>query len=129
MQNVGSTVTQEGRCFAFPNIYQHLVSPFRLADGMRAGHRKILAFLLVDSDITIPSATTVGPQQDAWMRRAVKGTVLWTCGRGCRLSCTRFWARLDAVASKRSVPDAADGGAYALRADGRRQGFGQLFNL
>lgn len=77
VQDIGTATTQEDRCIAFPNLYQHLVSPFRLADATKPGHRKILVFFLVDPNITIPSATTVAPQQDAWIRRALEGTGLW----------------------------------------------------
>ncbi|EPT06268.1 hypothetical protein FOMPIDRAFT_1110227 [Fomitopsis schrenkii] len=77
VQDVGKITTKQDRCLAFPNIYQHLVSPFRLADPTRSGRRKILAFFLVDPHVRIPSASTVGPQQAAWMQRAVAGTQLW----------------------------------------------------
>lgn len=77
VQEVGKMVTKQDRCIAFPNIYQHLVSPFRLADTTKPGHRKILVFFLVDPSIRIPSASDVAPQQMSWFRRAVSGTVLW----------------------------------------------------
>ncbi|KAI0729142.1 hypothetical protein C8Q72DRAFT_337124 [Fomitopsis betulina] len=77
VQEVGKVITQEDRCIAFPNLYQHLVSPFRLADPTRPGHRKILVFFLVDPHITIPSASVVAPQQASWRRRAIAGTRLW----------------------------------------------------
>ena len=70
-------VTKQDRCIAFPNIYQHLVSHFRLADPTKPGHRKILVFFLVDPSIRIPSASDVAPQQMSWFGRAVSGTVLW----------------------------------------------------
>lgn len=77
VQTVGQVTTKQDRCIAFPNIYQHLVSPFSLVDPTRPGHRKILVFFLVDPNISIPSATTVGPQQESWIRRAVESTNLW----------------------------------------------------
>ena len=77
VQHVGTAVTRKGRCFAFPNIYQHLVSPFSLRDKTKPGHRKILVFFLVDPNVKIPSASDVGPQQEAWIRAAVEGTPLW----------------------------------------------------
>lgn len=77
VQEVGKVITKEDRCIAFPNLYQHLVSPFRLADPTRPGHRKILVFFLVDPHITIPSASVVAPQQASWKRRAISGTNLW----------------------------------------------------
>ena len=77
MQHVGTAVTREGRCIAFPNIYQHLVSPFSLRDKTKPGHRKILVFFLVDPNVSIPSASDVGPQQEAWIRAAIEATQLW----------------------------------------------------
>ncbi|MFF4322633.1 DUF4246 domain-containing protein [Streptomyces sp. NPDC001568] len=62
-QLLGSASTPAGRCLAFPNILQHRVSPFRLADPTRPGHRKILAFFLVDPSETIVSTSDVPPQQ------------------------------------------------------------------
>ncbi|MDX3310552.1 DUF4246 domain-containing protein [Streptomyces sp. NPDC054884] len=62
-QTLGSTSTPAGRCLAFPNILQHRVSPFRLADPTRPGHRKILAFFLVDPSQKIVSTSDVPPQQ------------------------------------------------------------------
>ncbi|GGK40354.1 DUF4246 domain-containing protein [Nocardia camponoti] len=62
-QELGSVRTPEGRCIAFPNIYQHRVAPFRLADEARPGHRKILAFFLVDPTVTITSTSDIPPQQ------------------------------------------------------------------
>ncbi|MEU4871598.1 DUF4246 domain-containing protein [Streptomyces sp. NPDC021608] len=59
----GSTPTPSGRCLAFPNILQHRVGPFRLADPTRPGHRKILAFFLVDPSERIVSTADVPPQQ------------------------------------------------------------------
>ncbi|MGC5241429.1 DUF4246 domain-containing protein [Streptomyces albogriseolus] len=62
-QLLGSAATPAGRCLAFPNILQHRVSPFRLQDPTRPGHRKILAFFLVDPSHTIVSTSDVPPQQ------------------------------------------------------------------
>ncbi|TXS50099.1 DUF4246 domain-containing protein [Streptomyces sp. t39] len=62
-QVLGSASTPAGRCLAFPNILQHRVGPFRLADATRPGHRKILAFFLVDPSQTIVSTSDVPPQQ------------------------------------------------------------------
>ncbi|GAA3738662.1 hypothetical protein GCM10022225_22030 [Plantactinospora mayteni] len=62
-QALGSVQTRAGRCLAFPNILQHRVSPFRLADPTRPGHRKILAFFLIDPSVTIVSTSDVPPQQ------------------------------------------------------------------
>ncbi|MFE2523344.1 DUF4246 domain-containing protein [Streptomyces sp. NPDC059382] len=62
-QMLGSASTPAGRCLAFPNILQHRVGSFRLADPTRPGHRKILAFFLVDPSDQIVSTADVPPQQ------------------------------------------------------------------
>ncbi|MER6521868.1 DUF4246 domain-containing protein [Streptomyces sp. NPDC001553] len=62
-QMLGSASTPAGRCLAFPNILQHRVGSFRLADSTRPGHRKILAFFLVDPSDQIVSTSDVPPQQ------------------------------------------------------------------
>lgn len=62
-QALGSASTPAGRCLAFPNILQHRVGSFRLADPTRPGYRKILAFFLVDPSEKIVSTSDVPPQQ------------------------------------------------------------------
>jgi len=62
-QVLGSAETRVGRVLAFPNILQHHVDPFRLADPSRPGHRKILVFFLLDPSVTIISTSDVPPQQ------------------------------------------------------------------
>lgn len=62
-QVLGSAETRAGRALAFPNVLQHRVGPFRLTDPSRPGHRKILAFFLVDPSVTIVSTADVPPQQ------------------------------------------------------------------
>ncbi|MPY30915.1 DUF4246 domain-containing protein [Streptomyces adustus] len=62
-QVLGSASTPAGRCLAFPNILQHRVGSFRLTDPARPGHRKILAFFLVDPSEKIVSTSDVPPQQ------------------------------------------------------------------
>lgn len=62
-QTLGSASTPAGRCLAFPNILQHRVGSFRLTDPTRPGHRKILAFFLVDPSERIVSTSDVPPQQ------------------------------------------------------------------
>lgn len=71
MQERGSVHTSDGLALAFPNIYQHQVQPFRLLDPTKPGHRKILAFFLVDPNVRINSATNVPPQQKQWYREAL----------------------------------------------------------
>ncbi|KAG8889669.1 hypothetical protein FRB99_003966, partial [Tulasnella sp. 403] len=70
-QNRGSIQTPENRCVAFPNIYQHRVSPFSLVDPTKPGHRKIVALFLVDPTRTGPSTTQIPPQQQHWQRNAI----------------------------------------------------------
>ncbi|KAJ7902866.1 hypothetical protein B0H14DRAFT_2667905 [Mycena olivaceomarginata] len=71
IQRVGAVVTKAGRALAWPNLFQHCVSPFALADPSKPGHRKILAFFLVDpTKDRILSATDVPPQQADWAAAA-----------------------------------------------------------
>ena len=51
---------------------QHKVSPFKLADPTRPGHRKLLALFLVDPHIKIISTENVPPQQHAWWKENVE---------------------------------------------------------
>ncbi|GAA5922906.1 hypothetical protein JCM3775_006180 [Rhodotorula graminis] len=69
LQYYNSANTCGGRALAFPNIYQHKVSPFSLADPTQPGHRKILVFFLVDPLKPIVSTSRVPPQQRAWVER------------------------------------------------------------
>lgn len=71
VNHLGSVVTSQHRCIAFPNTYQHQVSPFELVDKTKPGHRKILALFLVDPAVYIPSTTTVPPQQQEWRAGAI----------------------------------------------------------
>ncbi|TFK53668.1 hypothetical protein OE88DRAFT_1696699 [Heliocybe sulcata] len=68
-QELGSVKTNEGKCLVFPNILQHRVSPFQLEDLSKPGHRKILAFFLVDPAMTVLSTSVVPPQQLDWYMR------------------------------------------------------------
>ncbi|KAF8601401.1 hypothetical protein BDV93DRAFT_608140 [Ceratobasidium sp. AG-I] len=70
VQHLGSVATSQHRCIAFPNTYQHQVSPFELVDRTKPGHRKILALFLVDPALHKPSTTTVPPQQQDWRFKA-----------------------------------------------------------
>ncbi|KAI0773048.1 hypothetical protein BD413DRAFT_656192 [Trametes elegans] len=65
-QGLGHIVAEEGKCVAFPNIYQHHVDAFELADPTKPGHRKILCFFLVDPFTRILSTSDVPPQQEGW---------------------------------------------------------------
>lgn len=70
-QVLGAVKTIPNRCLAFPNIYQHQVSPFALVDPTKPGHRKILALFLVDPENRIPSTSDIPPQQMHWAQTAM----------------------------------------------------------
>ena len=72
VQEIGSVACTEGRLLTFPNILQHRVSPFSLADPTKPGHRKILALFLVDPGIRIISTANVPPQQRDWWAEVVQ---------------------------------------------------------
>ena len=65
-QEMGHVVAREGKCVVFPNVYQHRVLPFELADKTEPGYRKILCFFLVDPFERIVSSSSVPPQQREW---------------------------------------------------------------
>ncbi|KAH7142168.1 hypothetical protein EDB81DRAFT_723437 [Dactylonectria macrodidyma] len=65
-QDIGSVLTRASRALFFPNVLQHHVSRFELADPTKPGHRKILALFLVDPEIPIISTSNVPPQQKHW---------------------------------------------------------------
>ena len=65
-------VTKQDRCIAFPNIYQHKVSPFKLQDPTKPGHRKIIALFLCDPEMeVIPTTSNIPPQQREWYENAL----------------------------------------------------------
>ncbi|OQR99585.1 hypothetical protein ACHHYP_05548 [Achlya hypogyna] len=66
VQETGFITALEGRIVVFPNNLQHCVAPFELADPTKPGHRKIVAFFLVDPDRTVLSTSHVPPQQQDW---------------------------------------------------------------
>eukprot|EP01080_Neovahlkampfia_damariscottae_P008200 gene8200-28_t len=68
-QQIGYITSQSERCIAFPNIYQHKVSPFKLEDSTKNGHRKILVFFLVNPKNDIISTARVPPQQKEWWKK------------------------------------------------------------
>ncbi|KAI9155889.1 hypothetical protein H9P43_008999 [Blastocladiella emersonii ATCC 22665] len=63
---VGAVTAHHGRVVVFPNTHQHRALPFKLADAARPGHRKIVAFFLVDPNAPVTSAASVPPQQLEW---------------------------------------------------------------
>ena len=70
-QPLGHVVAEEGKCVAFPNVYQHHVDPFELADKTRPGVRKILCFFLIDPTARVLSTSDVPPQQQEWIMEEV----------------------------------------------------------
>jgi hypothetical protein len=66
VQEVGDVVTKEGRLITFPNLLQHRVQPFKLADPTKPGHRKIVALFLVDPHLRVISTANIPPQQNHW---------------------------------------------------------------
>ncbi|KAF8656134.1 hypothetical protein AX16_002736 [Volvariella volvacea WC 439] len=66
VQQIGSIETREGRLLTFPNILQHQVQPFKLADPTKPGHRKILALFLVDPHVKIISTANIPCQRTDW---------------------------------------------------------------
>lgn len=71
--NLGAVNTRQGRLLAFPNVIQHRVEPFELVDQSKPGHRKIVAFFLVDPAYRITSTATVPPQQKHWAHPSLLG--------------------------------------------------------
>ncbi|KAJ3495947.1 hypothetical protein NLG97_g3020 [Lecanicillium saksenae] len=65
-QEIGSVSVTQGRVVVFPNILQHKMEPFSLANSHASGHRKVLALHLVDPAIPIISTANVAPQQRHW---------------------------------------------------------------
>ncbi|UKZ52594.1 hypothetical protein TrVGV298_006375 [Trichoderma virens] len=72
IQNYGDVRTCQGRVLAFPNVFQHRVSSFRLKDETKPGHRRFLALWLVDPHERIVSTAMVPPQQKDWWTEAAK---------------------------------------------------------
>ncbi|KAF8993790.1 hypothetical protein BDQ17DRAFT_1392546 [Cyathus striatus] len=68
IQVLGGVNTPEGRLLAFPNILQHQVQPFKLADPTKPGHRKIVALFLVDPHFKVISTVNVPCQRKDWWR-------------------------------------------------------------
>ena len=71
-QEIGAIKIENGRCIAFPNMFQHKVEPFELLDKSKPGHRKIMCFFLVKPDQVILSTASVSPQQQSWYSEEVQ---------------------------------------------------------
>jgi Protein of unknown function (DUF4246) len=75
-QYLGSVNTRTGLGIVFPNIYQHRHTSLRLLDPSKEGHQTVVAFFLIDPEIQpITSTSSVGPQQEEWIREAVNEAV------------------------------------------------------
>ncbi|GAA5914460.1 hypothetical protein JCM6882_003025 [Rhodosporidiobolus microsporus] len=79
VQDFNALTTSKDRCICFPNLYQHRVSPFSLADSSKPGFRKILVFFLVDplksAAGAVVSTARVPYQQREWVARELAGAV------------------------------------------------------
>ena len=69
---LGSVATRQDLLLVFPNVLQHRVSPFKLADPTKPGYRKILAMFLVDPHIRVISTANVPPQRRDWWAELVR---------------------------------------------------------
>jgi hypothetical protein len=74
LQNYGNVQTRQGRLLAFPNVFQHRVSPFKLVDPTKPGHRRFVALWLVDPTKRIISTANIPPQQMTWYVDALLGS-------------------------------------------------------
>lgn len=71
VSRLGAVDTVEDRVVVFPNVFQHHVDGFRLADVLRPGHRKIVCFFVCDPHNTEVVGTDRVPyQQAAWVAQA-----------------------------------------------------------
>ncbi|KAF9040865.1 hypothetical protein BJ165DRAFT_1350839 [Panaeolus papilionaceus] len=68
VQFLGGVATPQNRLLTFPNVLQHQVQPFKLADPTKKGHRKILALFLVDPSIKVISTANVPCQRVDWWK-------------------------------------------------------------
>ncbi|KAI0198684.1 hypothetical protein F4808DRAFT_254042 [Astrocystis sublimbata] len=76
LQYFGNVETPQGRLLAFPNVFQHAVSPFELVDKTKPGYRRFIALWLVDPHIRVISTANVPPQQQDWWMESVFGRTL-----------------------------------------------------
>ncbi|SEI34185.1 YALIA101S04e12662g1_1 [Yarrowia lipolytica] len=73
VMELGNVEAKEGRVVVFPNIYQHQVQPFELADKTKPGHRKIVCFFICDPhDKKVHTTARVPPQNSAWWGEKVR---------------------------------------------------------
>ncbi|KAJ5987325.1 hypothetical protein N7451_011690 [Penicillium sp. IBT 35674x] len=74
-QNTGSIATPQGRLITFPNLLQHRVEPFKLADPSSPGHYRSIKLCLIDPHYRIFSTRNVPPQQHHWWAQEVEETL------------------------------------------------------
>ncbi|KAF8587909.1 hypothetical protein K439DRAFT_1385260 [Ramaria rubella] len=79
-QFLGTVTTPKDRCICFPNGMQHHLSPFKLIDPTKPGHRKTLVFFLIDPNQRVMSTSEVLPQQLEWFLHEIR------CQTGTRLT-------------------------------------------
>jgi len=77
VQDTGSIVTREGRLITFPNILQHQAESFELEDKTKPGHRRIVAFFLIDPDVKIFSTAKIPCQRQDWWEEELERTQRW----------------------------------------------------
>lgn len=64
---LGAVDTNQGNVLIFPNTFQHHVDGFELKDPTKPGHRKIVAFFVVDpNNEHVATTELVPPQNPAW---------------------------------------------------------------
>jgi hypothetical protein len=115
LQNYGSIVTQQGRLLAFPNVFQHRVSSFKLVDPTKPGHRRFIALWLVDPNLRIISTANVPPQQMSWYAEALLGRT----PEAQRANLTKLPAEVIALLQEKGFGPAEFGEGIAL-SDGLR---------
>lgn len=75
---MGSVEAKEDRITIFPNVFQHHVDAFELADRTKPGHRKIVCFFIVDPyNERVIATDRVPPQQhEPWVESLRDNTYL-----------------------------------------------------
>ncbi|KAM0253647.1 hypothetical protein ACHAQJ_007159 [Trichoderma viride] len=76
LQIYGTVQMRGGRLMAFPNVFQHRESSFKLEDPSKPGSRYFISLRLVDPNTRIISTANVPPQQYDWWVSAVFGQSL-----------------------------------------------------
>lgn len=73
-QSLGGFGAAAQRTIVFPNVYQHAVDGFKLADPSKPGRRTIVAFFLCDPTYRIYSTTDIPLQREEQSRAILYGT-------------------------------------------------------